>query len=156
MIFSTKLLGSLLGGSLLLSVVLGAGWAVSDHRLSNAKEVIEGLTEWQDGVREATRLAAGSDQEVTPAQVQPMIQQLGNLRVQLIAAVEAQNNAVEVLQRETEAAQEVARQAERQRRGAIERAEALQARLRERAGTPAPDTDAAVRQTQDELYEAGL
>lgn len=158
MIFSQariNLLKGALAGSLLLSVVLGGALAWSRHELSNAKEVIQGLVEWQDGVIEATRLAADSP-EIAKEDVAPAIQNLGQVRIQLLNAVDKQNEAIEVLIKESEAARELAAQAQRKQQAAIRRAEDLQRQLRERANAPAADMEAAIRRNQDDLYEAGL
>jgi hypothetical protein len=144
-----------LTGSLILSGALALGLAYSRYELSNAKEVIQSLVEWQDGIVDTTRLAIGSD-EVTKQTAQAHITQLGIIRIELLNAVETQNTAIDALARESEAARAVAARAEKQREAAIKRAESLRQKLIERAGTPAVDTDAAVRLTQDELYEAGL
>lgn len=158
MIFSQariNLLKGALAGSLLLSVVLGGALAWSRHELSNAKEVIQSLVEWQDGVIEATRLAADSP-EIAKEDVAPAIQNLGQVRIQLLNAVDKQNEAIEVLIKESEAARELAAQAQRKQQAAIRRAEDLQRQLRERANAPAADMEAAIRRNQDDLYEAGL
>lgn len=158
MIFSQariNLLKGALAGSLLLSVVLGGALAWSRHELSNAKEVIQSLVEWQDGIIEATRLAADSP-EIAKEDVAPAIQNLGQVRIQLLNAVDKQNEAIEALVKESEAARELAAQAQRKQQAAIRRAEDLQRQMRERANAPAADMEAAIRRNQDDLYEAGL
>lgn len=144
-----------LAGALIVAGALGLWLAYTKYELSNAKEVIQGLVEWQDGIVDTTRLAAGSP-EVTKDTAQAQIQALGNLRIELKNAIGVQNEAIHQLERESEAARKLVAQVSKQKEAAIQRADELQRKLRQRAGAPAADTDKAVRQTQDELYEAGL
>lgn len=144
-----------LAGALILAGGLGLGLAYTKYELSNAKEVIQGLVEWQDGIVDTTRLAAGSP-DVTKQTANAQIQALGQLRIELKNAIGVQNDAILQLEKESAAARALVAKVTKQKEAAIQRADDLQRKLKDRAGTPAKDTDAAVRQTQDELYEAGL
>lgn len=155
--FST-LTSKIFGGLLLLSLLtLGPGLLITRHRLADARETITALELWQTDIVIAVRLAADNS-ETTVKTAGAQITALGNARRDLIAAGAAQNAAIEALHAESEAALAIAEQAERERAAAIKRTEALQAELRRRAAAPAPaeDMEAAVRLSQDELYEAGL
>lgn len=144
----------LLGGALILSLLtLGPGLLITRHRLADARETITALEKWQDDVVVAVRLASDNP-DTTDATAAAQITALGNARRDLTAAVAAQNAAVASLQAESEAALAVADRARKERAAAVKRTEALVAELRARP--PSEDTDAAVRQSQDELYEAGL
>lgn len=151
----SKVLGGALAGALLLSGGLTIKLAFTSHELKNAKEVISNLVEWQDGIVDTTRLASGSN-EITAKTAQAQIQQLGYIRIELKNSVEIQNDAIEQLERESQLAQALVARASQQKQAAIQRADQLEKQLRNRAGVPAANMEQAVRQTQDEIYEAGL
>jgi BMFP domain-containing protein YqiC len=143
----------LLGGALILSLLtLGPGLLITRAKLADARTTITALEKWQDDAVIAVRLAA--DAPTTKDTAVAQITALGNARRDLAAAVAAQNAAVASLRAESEAALAVADRARKERAAAVKRTEALVAKLRARP--PAEDTDAAVRRSQDELYEAGL
>jgi len=143
------------GGLLVLSLLtLGPGLLITRARLHEARTTITALEKWQDDVVIAVRLAA--DAPTTADTAVSQITALGNARRDLTAALAAQNAAIEAMQRESEAARAVAERARKERAASIRRTEALAAELRSRAVAPPDDTDAAVRRSQDELYEAGL
>lgn len=149
----SALTSKIFGGLLVLSLLtLGPGLLITRHRLADARETIAALEKWQDDVVIAVRLAA--DAPTTDKTAVAQITALGNARRDLLAAVAAQNAAVETLRAESEAALAVAERARKERAAAVKRTEALAAELRRRP--PADDVEAAVRQSQDELYEAGL
>lgn len=146
------------GGLLILSLVtLGPALWITRGKLADARETITALEKWQDDIVIAVRLASDNP-ETTEKTAKDQINQLGYIRIQLKAAVDEQNAAIDALARESEAAREVAARAQKERAAALKRADSLQAELRNRARVPAPasDMERAVRETQDELYEAGL
>lgn len=149
---TSKIFGGLLALSLL---TLGPGLLITRHRLAEARETITDLVNWRIGIIDAIRIAADNpDVDAETAAVQ--VQALGVVRVNLTNAIENQNKVIDSMGEESAAALEIAREAEQRRRSAIKRAETLQAELRRRAAAPADDMEAAVRQSQDALYEAGL
>ncbi len=149
----SALTSKIFGGLFLLSALtLGPGLIVTRYRLAEARETVTALEQWQDDIVIAVRLAA--DAPTTKDTAAAQITALGNARRDLTAAIAAQNAAVEAIRAESDAALAVAEQARKDRAAAVRRTEALAAELRRRP--PAEDTDAAVRQSQDELYEAGL
>lgn len=150
------LTSKIFGGLLVLSLLtLGPGLLITRARLADARETITSLEKWQDDIVIAVRLASDNPETGTDTAA-AQITALGNARRDLTAAVAAQNSAVAAMQAESDTARAVAEQARKERAAAIRRTEALAAELRQRAATPAEDTDAAVRRSQDELYEAGL
>lgn len=150
----SALTSKIFGGALILSLLtLGPGLLITRYRLAEARETITALEKWQDDVVIAVRLASDNP-ETTERTAAAQITALGNARRDLAAAVAAQNAAVETLRAESEAALAVADRARKERAAAVKRTEALAAELRARP--PAEDTDAAVRRSQDDLYEAGL
>lgn len=154
----SALTSKVFGGLLILSLVtLGPALWITRGKLADARETIAALEDWRDNIVIAVRLAS-DNQDVTDKTAESQINELGYIRIQLKAAVDQQNAAIDAMARESEAAREVAARAKKERAAALRRAEALQAELRNRARVPAPaaDMEAAVRQTQDELYDAGL
>lgn len=154
----SALTSKLFGGLLILSLItLGPALLITRAKLFDARETIAALEQWQDDMVIAVRLASGNKDTTEKTAVQ-QVNRMGVIRIQLGEAVKAQNAAVEAMQRESEAAQAVAERARKERADAVKRTEALQAELRKRARVPAAaaDMEAAVRRSQDELYEAGL
>jgi hypothetical protein len=154
----SALTSKVFGGLLILSLLtLGPALLLTRHRLADVKAQLLELTEWRGAVIATVRVASGNE-DVTAKTAVAQIRELGVIRVQLKQAVESQNGQIEAMARESEAALELAAQAERDRRAATRRAEALKAELRSRARAPVPaaDMEAAVRQSQDELYDEGL
>jgi hypothetical protein len=146
------------GGLLILSLLtLGPGLLITRHRLAEARETITELTNWRVGIIDAIRLAAdNSDVDASTAAAQ--VQALGHVRVELTNAVKSQNSAIAAIEQQSADALAAAEEAERKRQAATKRAEMLANELRNRARVPAPaaDMEAAVRQSQDELWDAGL
>jgi ribonucleotide monophosphatase NagD (HAD superfamily) len=154
----SALTSKLFGAGLVLSLItLGPALLITRATLADAREDIAALTDWQDKIVAAVRLASNNP-KADAGTAAEQIGELGFIRVQLKAAVETQNAAIDAMSRESEAALLVAERARQERAAAVRRAEALQSELRSRALVPAPaaDMEAAVRQSQDELYEAGL
>jgi hypothetical protein len=156
-VITTKLLGYGLAGSLLISGGLGIALAVSNHRLSSAKEVILVLDRWQDGVIGSLRLASGNN-EVTADTAQLQIAALGNSLVTLHSSLKQSNDAVDKLAEDAARAQALAQKEAQARAAAIKKADQLAAQLHAGAATSvAPEEiEAEIRRTQDELYEASL
>jgi hypothetical protein len=154
----SALTSKVFGGLLLLSLVtLGPALLITRAKLSDARETIAALEQWQDDIVIAVRLASGNA-DTTDKTAEQQINRMGVIRIKLGEAVESQNGQIEAMQRESDAALAIADKAREERAAAILRAEKLQAELRSRARVPAPaeDMEAAVRRSQDELYEAGL
>jgi hypothetical protein len=154
----SALTSKVFGGLLLLSLVtLGPALLITRAKLSDARETIAALEQWQDDIVIAVRLASGNA-DTTDKTAEQQINRMGVIRIKLGEAVESQNGQIEAMQRESDAALAIADKARKERAAAILRAEKLQAELRSRARVPAPaeDMEAAVRRSQDELYEAGL
>lgn len=154
----SALTSKVFGGLLLLSLVtLGPALLITRAKLSDARETIAALEQWQDDIVIAVRLASGNA-DTTDKTAEQQINRMGVIRIKLGEAVESQNGQIEAMQRESDAALAIADKAREERAAAIVRAEKLQAELRSRARVPAPaeDMEAAVRRSQDELYEAGL
>lgn len=154
----SQLTSKIFGGLLLLSLVtLGPGLWLTRAKLADARETITSLETWQSETVAAIRLAADNP-EVSAATAKAQVQALGTARIELTNAIESQNAALEVMQRQSEQAIEIAREAEDKRRAAVARSAQLQAELRRRAAAPVDpaDMEQAVRDSQDELYEAGL
>ncbi len=154
----SALTSKVFGGLLLLSLVtLGPALLITRAKLSDARETIAALEQWQDDIVIAVRLASGSA-DTTDKTAEQQINRMGVIRIKLGEAVESQNGQIEAMQRESDAALAIADKAREERAAAIRRAEKLQTELRSRARVPAPaeDMEAAVRRSQDELYEAGL
>lgn len=126
-------------------------------QLSSARDRIRVLEDWQQRVVLAVRVATGNE-TVTAKSAEGQIEQLGVIRIQLKRAVRVQNDAIDALEREGRLARETAAKAAAERAAAVKRANALAAQLRKQAKVPvaAPDMEAAVRATQDQLFEAGL
>lgn len=156
-LFTTKVLGYSLLGSLLLAGVLFGIIALKTSQLNSAKEVIQDLNRWRDGVVVTTRLASGNP-EVTPETTVNQIQAMGNSLAALHTSLKNSNDAVDKLAEEAEQAKEKARQEAKRRAAAIREAERLAAKLERASLTPVSpeDVEAEIRRTQDELFEAGL
>jgi hypothetical protein len=154
----SEVTSKIFGGLLVLSLLtLGPALWITSAKLADARETITELVNWRIGIVDAIRIAADNpDVDATTAAAQ--VQALGNIRIELTTAIENQNAAVAEMERQSAEAFRVAQEAERKRAAAIKRADTLAAELRNRARVPAPaaDMEAAVRRTQDELYEAGL
>lgn len=154
----SQLTSKIFGGLLVLSLItLGPALYFTRAKLADARETITELTNWRISIVDAVRIASDNPKvDATTAAAQ--IQSLGTIRIQLTNAIEDQNTAITTMERESQAALELARDAERKRAAATRRAEALAAELRNRARVPAPqeDMEAAIRRNQDELYEAGI
>lgn len=152
--FTSKLFGA---GLVLSLVTLGPALWITRATLADAREDIAVLEKWQDKIVSAVRLAT-NDPKVDAGTAAERITEMGFVQVQLKAAVDQNNVAIEAMSRESEAALDLAERAKQERAAAVRRAEALQAELRSRSRVPAPaaDMEAAVRRSQDELYEAGL
>jgi hypothetical protein len=154
----SALTSKVFGGLLLMSLVtLGPALLITRAKLSDARETIAALEQWQDDIVIAVRLASGNA-DTTDKTAEQQINRMGVIRIKLGEAVESQNGQIEAMQRESDAALAIADKAREERAAAIRRAEKLQAELRSRARVPAPaeDMEAAVRRSQDEIYEAGL
>lgn len=153
-IFTSKLFGGLL---ILSLVTLGPMLWITRGQRDAALETVERLRIWQVEMVDAVRRASNNP-DVDASTAKAQVQEMGFIRIQLGNALDRQNKAFAEMQRQSEEALAAAREAERKRRAAIQRAEALQAELRNRSRVPAPaaDMEAAVRQTQNELWEAGL
>ncbi len=154
----SALTSKVFGGLLILALVtLGPALLITRAKLFDARETITVLEQWQDDMVIAVRLASGNKDTTEKTAVQ-QVNRMGVIRIQLGEAVKSQNGQIEAMQRESDAALAIAEQAKQERAAAIRRAEKLQAELRSRARVPAPadDMEAAVRRSQDELYEAGL
>jgi len=154
----SALTSKVFGGLLILSLVtLVPALLITRAKLFDARETIAALEQWQDDMVIAVRLASGNKDTTDKTAVQ-QVNRMGVIRIKLGEAVESQSGQIEAMQRESDAALAVAEKARQERAAAIRRAEKLQAELRSRARVPAPaeDMEAAVRRSQDELYEAGL
>jgi hypothetical protein len=154
----SALTSKVFGGLLILSLVtLVPALLITRAKLFDARETIAALEQWQDDMVIAVRLASGNRDTTEKTAVQ-QVNRMGVIRIKLGEAVESQSGQIEAMQRESDAALAVAEKARQERAAAIRRAEKLQAELRSRARVPAPaeDMEAAVRRSQDELYEAGL
>jgi hypothetical protein len=154
----SALTSKVFGGLLILSLVtLVPALLITRTKLFDARETIAALEQWQDDMVIAVRLASGNKDTTDKTAVQ-QVNRMGVIRIKLGEAVESQSGQIEAMQRESDAALAVAEKAKRERAAAIRRTEKLQAELRARARVPAPaeDMDAAVRRSQDDLYEAGL
>jgi hypothetical protein len=154
----SALTSKVFGGLLILSLVtLVPALLITRAKLFDARETIAALEQWQDDMVIAVRLASGNKDTTDKTAVQ-QVNRMGVIRIKLGEAVERQSGQIEAMQRESDAALAVAEKARQERAAAIRRAEKLQAELRSRARVPAPaeDMEAAVRRSQDELYEAGL
>jgi len=154
----SALTSKVFGGLLILSLVtLGPALLITRGKLADARETITALTDWQTEMVDAVRLASNNP-DVDKVTAKAQVQEMGFIRIQLGNAINQQNAALDEMQRQSAAALEAARDAERKRRAATQRAEALAAELRGRAriAAPADDMEEAVRRTQDELYEAGI
>lgn len=148
----------LLAGGLILSLVtLGPGLLITRAKLADARETITELVNWRIGIIDAIRIAADNP-DVDASTAAAQVQALGHVRVELTNAVESQNEAIAAIEQQSAQALAAAREAERKRKAATQRAEALANELRNRARVPAPaaDMEAAVRRSQDELWDAGL
>jgi hypothetical protein len=154
----SALTSKVFGGLLILSLVtLVPALLITRAKLFDARETIAALEQWQDDMVIAVRLASGNRDTTEKTAVQ-QVNRMGVIRIKLGEAVESQSGQIEAMQRESDAALAVAEKARQERAAAIRRAEKLQAELRSRARVPAPaeDMEAAVRRSQDELYEAGV
>jgi hypothetical protein len=161
----SQLTSKIFGGLLLLSLVtLGPGLWLTRAKLADARETITAqgkeitaLDEWVSEVILITGRAA-ENPSVSKATVKAQIQALGEARINLTAAIESQNAALDEMARQSEQAIEAAREAERKRKAAVRKSEQLQAELRRRALAPVDpaEMEQAVRDSQDELFEAGL
>lgn len=152
-LLTTKVLGGALAGSLILSGILGVQLAFTKSELSSAKEVIQDLTSWRDDMIGSIRLATGSpDTDAKTAKMQ--VQALGQAHTALKETVKSQNSAIAALEQGTLRAKQAAAREASARAAAINRAEDLEAELVTRV--PRQDVEAAVREVQDMLYEAGL
>jgi hypothetical protein len=154
----SALTSKVFGGLLILSLVtLVPALLITRAKLFDARETIAVLEQWQDDMVIAVRLASGNKDTTDKTAVQ-QVNRMGVIRIKLGEAVQSQSGQIEAMQRESDAALAVAEKARQERAAAIRRAEKLQAELRSRARVPAPaeDMEAAVRRSQDELYEAGL
>lgn len=154
---STKVLGGSLVGALILSGVLGIALYVTSLRLTNAKEVIRNLTDWQSEMVSAVSLASGNP-EVTKLTAKAQVQAIGNSLSTLNSALKTSNDAVEKLAQQRKEALARAAQAGKERAAAIKKAETLAAQLRTSAETSVSpeEMEAEVRRVQDLVYEAGL
>lgn len=154
----SQLTSKIFGGLLVVSLItLGPALIITRHRLTEARETITELVNWRVGIIDAIRVAADNpDVDATTAAAQ--VQALGHVRVELTNAVESQNVAIAVIEQQSADALAAAEEAERKRQAATKRAEVLANELRNRARVPAPaaDMEAAVRRSQDELWDAGL
>ena len=154
----SQLTSKIFGAGLVLSLItLGPALLITRATLADARDDIAALEKWQDKVVAAVRLAT-NDPEVDAGTVAEHITEMGFVQVQLKAAVDQNNATIDAMSRESQAALDLAERAKQERAAAVRRAEALQSELRSRALVPAAadDMEAAVRRSQDELYEAGL
>lgn len=153
---TTKVLGGALAGSLIISGVLGGLYAWKCSELTSAKEVIQRLEGWQGSMVTTVSLASGSKVTVETAQAQ--VQALGTSLASTKAELGKQNRAVEQLGEEKRAAEAAAAREAKARAAAIQSAQDLAKQLLDQSQSPVSSdkTDAEVRRTQDQLYEAGL
>lgn len=154
----SQLTSKIFGGLLLLSLItLVPALYLTRAKLADARETITELVEWRLGIVDAIRIAADNP-KVDASTAAAQVQELGVTRVKLTNAIEDQNAAIAMIEQQSADALAIAEAARKQRAAALRRAEALSAELRNRSRVPAPasDMEAAVRQTQDELYEAGI
>lgn len=156
-IATRRVLGGLLGGSLILAGILGLILAFKVRELNSAKEVIQGLTEWQAEMVTTVRLAAGNP-DVSKETAKGQVQQLGYDLIELTSTIENQNEAIDQLAATTQQAMKRAQEEKRRRAQAIARAEQLEAKLERQAlySVPIDEMETRVREVQDQLYEAGL
>lgn len=141
-------------GSLILSGLLLLGHYVQYQRLSNAKEVIHRLTDWQDEVVKSVRLASGN-QKVTQKTALVQIQSMGHLQIQLKAQIKTNNEKIDALEAKRLAALAAASQARKEKALEIAKVELLSDQLRHEQDSAAPLED-QIRDLQDKLYEVGL
>jgi hypothetical protein len=152
-----KLLGGALAGALIFSGV--QTWRLSsvNAALSSAKEVIQDLTTWRDGMVSTVRLASGSP-TITAKTAQAQVQAMGTSLVTLNAALKTSNDAAERLAEQKKEAEARAAAEASARRAAIARADQLAEQLRGGAEKPVDplEMEAEVRRVQDLAYDAGL
>lgn len=154
----SQLTSKIFGAGLVLSLItLGPALLITRATLADARDDIAVLEKWQDKMVAAVRLAT-NDPEVDAGTAAERITEMGFVQVQLKAAVDENNATIDAMSRESQAALDLAERAKRERAAAVRRAEALQSELRSRALVPAAadHMEAAVRRSQDELYDAGL
>lgn len=154
----SQLTSKIFGGLLILSLItLGPALWITRAKLADARETITELVNWRIGIIDAIRLAADNP-EVDATTAAAQVQALGQTRVNLTNAIKDQNAAIAAIEQQSADALAAAEEAERKRRAATKRAEVLANELRNRARVPAPaaDMEAAVRRSQDELWDAGL
>lgn len=141
------------------AVAFGAvSWRLSStqEQLAKANDAVKVLREWRSDVVDAVRQASDND-KVTHRTAVQQITALGTSRRALQDAVETQNEAIRVMEQQTEEALRIAEAAERRRRAEVARAQERIRELRMRALTPAApaDVEEAIRAAQDEAYYGG-
>lgn len=138
----------LLGGSLILTGILGVLLAISRSELTSAKEVIRDLEGWQGAMVTTVALASGNE-AVTKDTAHLQVQVMGDTVKSLHTAIDKQNAEIVVLGEKARQAK-IDAQAEIKRRSAgIETA----TKARDRITTTG---EWSVRELQDQAYEAGL
>ena len=144
----TRLLSpKILGGSHILAGILGILLAISQYRLSHAKEVIQGLTVWQGEMVDTVRLASGnSDTTRDTAKVQ--VQAMGQTIAGLHAAIQRSNDKVNELEAASKAAIDAGKATARKREAELKTTERARDEILKSGGT--------VRSIQDQVFEAGL
>lgn len=149
-------LGSLLAVSVFAGVQTFRLGGVQ-NALAEAKEDLQAAKDWQLEVIRAVAIAADNP-DVDGKTAIAQIQQLGHTRVNLTNAIDDQNKAIVMMEQQSQDALAIAEKARKDRAAATRKADALAQELRNRSRVPAPaaDMEAAVRRTQDELYEAGI
>lgn len=124
-------------------------------RLSSVTDERDDLKEWQQETVLVIQDESGNP-EVTPGTAKEQIRAMGRSLANLSDALDDQNAAVRDLARQRDEAIR-RRQEEADRRAvAVANARELVKRMEARAATPAEDSDAAIREMQDEAYEEGL
>ena len=153
---TTKVLGGALAGSLIISGVLGGLYAWKSSELNSAKEVIQRLEGWQGSMVTTISLASGSKVTVDSAHAQ--VQALGVSLASAKTEIGRQNQSIAQLGEEKRAAEAAAAREAKARAAAIQSAQELAKQLLDQSQSPvsSDQTDAEVRRTQDQLYEAGL
>lgn len=154
----SQLTSKIFGVGLILSLItLGPALYFTRATLADVKEDLQAAKDWQLEVISAVAVAADNP-KVDGKTAIAQIQELGHTRVNLTNAIEDQNEAIVMIEQQSADALAIAEKAQKQRAAATRKAEALAAELRDRArvAAPADDMEAAVRKTQDELYEAGI